>query len=325
MAVLSPGMTLADLAKQQEPGGAIATIIETLSPTNEILPDMVFKEGNLTTGHRAVVRSGLPEATLRMLNQHVGATKSSTAQITFDTATAVSWCEFDTQLLKMSANPEQFRANEIRAHTQGVMKAVAQNVIYGNSKADPTQPMGLTQYYNQLGLENAENIIDAGGTGSDNASIWLVGWGDMTISGIVPKGMPAGLQITPYGEQVSQTTEGLMAVDRTMISQSFGIAVEDWRYAVRGCNIDRSSISSVNLPELMFKMTERLPEMSSVRPVFYMDRYVLENLRIQLASQRASSTLTVEEVGGVRTNMFQGTLPIRRVEALRADEARVVA
>ena len=324
MAVLSPGMTLADLAKQQEPNGAIAPIIEKLAPTNEILPDMVFKEGNLTTGHRTVVRSGLPEATLRMLNQHVGATKSSTAQITFDTATAVSWCEFDTQLLKMSANPEQFRANEIRAHTQGVMKAVAQNVIYGNSKLDPTQPMGLTQYYNQLGLENAENIIDAGGTGSDNASIWLVGWGDMTISGIVPRGMPAGLQITPYGEQVSQTTEGLMAVDRTMISQSFGIAVEDWRYAVRGCNIDRSSISSVNLPELMYKMTERLPEMNSVRPVFYMDRYVLENLRIQLASQRSSSTLTLEEVGGVRTNVFQGT-PIRRVEALRADEARVVA
>jgi hypothetical protein len=45
------------------------------------------------------------------------------------------------------------------------------------------------------------NLTDAGGTGSDNTSIWLKVWGDNTVHGVFPKGSKAGLQHNHLGEQ----------------------------------------------------------------------------------------------------------------------------
>ncbi|KKM21220.1 hypothetical protein LCGC14_1637650 [marine sediment metagenome] len=59
--------TLLDLAKASDPDGKIATIVEILNETNEILEDMTWIEGNLPTGHRTTIRSGLPAPTWRKL------------------------------------------------------------------------------------------------------------------------------------------------------------------------------------------------------------------------------------------------------------------
>ena len=61
MATLSSiNPTLADLAKVTDPDGSISDVVEILNQTNEILLDMTWLEGNLTTGHRTTVRAGLP-------------------------------------------------------------------------------------------------------------------------------------------------------------------------------------------------------------------------------------------------------------------------
>jgi hypothetical protein len=51
-------------------------IIEMLSQTNEIMIDMLVIEGNLPTGHKSTVRTGLPTATWRLLNYGIVPTKS---------------------------------------------------------------------------------------------------------------------------------------------------------------------------------------------------------------------------------------------------------
>ncbi len=50
---------------------------------------------------------------------------------------------------------------------------------------------------------NAQNIIDAGGTGTDNTSIWLV-WGENTVHGIFPKGQKAGIQMEDKGRDTGR-------------------------------------------------------------------------------------------------------------------------
>src|SRR5258708_33785452 len=74
-------ITYADWAKRLDDGYKIATIIELLSQTNEILEDMYVIEGNLPTGHKTTVRTGLPQATWRLLNTGVPNAKSTTAQL----------------------------------------------------------------------------------------------------------------------------------------------------------------------------------------------------------------------------------------------------
>ena len=72
---------LVDLTKRLDPDGRIAQIGELLNQTNEILLDMPWKEGNLTTGERTVVRTGLPTVAWRLLNKGVASSKSTTDQI----------------------------------------------------------------------------------------------------------------------------------------------------------------------------------------------------------------------------------------------------
>ena len=81
MATLAGALTYADWAKRVDDGYKIATIIELLSQTNEIMIDMLVMEGNLPTGHKTTVRTGLPTATWRLLNYGIQPTKSTTAQI----------------------------------------------------------------------------------------------------------------------------------------------------------------------------------------------------------------------------------------------------
>ena len=61
MATLANGvLTLADWAKRLDPEGKVPVVAELLSQRNAILEDAVFQEGNLPTGHRVVIRTGLP-------------------------------------------------------------------------------------------------------------------------------------------------------------------------------------------------------------------------------------------------------------------------
>jgi hypothetical protein len=91
MAVRAPGLvratiggtalTYADWAKRMDDDGKVATIINLLSQTNEILDDCLVVEANLPTTHKTTVRTGLPQATWRLLNYGVAKTKSTTAQV----------------------------------------------------------------------------------------------------------------------------------------------------------------------------------------------------------------------------------------------------
>ncbi len=74
-------LTLADVFKRTDADKQIATIIELLAQDNPILQDMIVKECNDGTTHLTTVRTGIPEATWRMLYQGVQPTKSTTAQV----------------------------------------------------------------------------------------------------------------------------------------------------------------------------------------------------------------------------------------------------
>jgi len=77
--------TLLDLAKRLDPDGKIAAVAEILNETNEVLMDMTWLEGNLPTGHRTTIRSGIPVPTWRKLYGGVQPTKSTTVQVTDNT------------------------------------------------------------------------------------------------------------------------------------------------------------------------------------------------------------------------------------------------
>lgn len=321
--------TLLDLARRTDPDGKIADIVEILNQTNEILQDMVWIEGNLTTGHRSTIRTGLPAPTWRKLYGGVQPTKSTTAQITDNCGMLEAYAEVDKALADLNGNSAEWRLSEETPHIEGMSKEIAETIFYGNEGTEPEAFTGLSPRFNDESAANADNIISGGGSGSDNASIWLCVWGPNTGHGIVPKGSQAGLQMKDLGEVTIENVDGnggRMQAYRSHYRWDAGLTIRDWRYFVRIANIDRSALTSdastgANLPNLMFEALDRLPNMNG-RSAFYMDRGILTKLRQQTAAAVKQSALTVEQVGGIPVTSFQ-QVPIRRVDVLSGDEATV--
>jgi hypothetical protein len=329
--------TLLDLAKRTDPDGRIAAVVELLNETNEILEDMTWVEGNLATGHRTTIRSGIPTPTWRKLYEGVQPTKSTTTQVTDNTGMLEAYAEVDVALADLNSNTAAFRLSEERPHIEGMNREIVDTLFYGNESTEPEAFTGLAPRFNDLAAESADNVIDALGTGADNGSIWLVVWGPNTCHGIIPKGSTAGLKVEDKGQVTIEDADGSggrMEAYRTHYRWDAGLTVRDWRYIVRIANIDKSNLSivfnagvfaspSAHLPNLMFQAMRLIPNLSMGRPVFYMSRDMLTTVDQQTAAATQGSTLKTDMVGGKFVTSFHG-IPIRRVDALAANETRVV-
>ena len=321
--------TLLDVTKRLDPNGNIDAIAEILSQTNEILDDMVWIEGNLPTGHRHTIRSGLPTPTWRKLYGGVQPTKSRTVQVTDSTGMLEAYAEVDKALADLNGNSASFRLSEDRAHIEGMNQEVASSLMYANEATAPEEITGLAPRFNDLSADNAENIIKSGTT--PNHSLWLVVWGPNTVFGMYPKGSTAGLQMNDKGQVTIEDIDGSggrMEAYRTHYRWDCGLCLRDWRYVVR-CQIDWSELlkdaeTGPDLIDLMTQMIERLPSgaTSMGRPAFYVGRSVRSFLRRQTVNKVANSTLTMDEVAGKKALTFDG-IPVRRVDSLTYTETEV--
>lgn len=335
MATLSAAYpTLLDVAKRIDPDGKAAKIAEMLSQENEILDDMPWFEGNLSTGHRCTVRTGLPTAAWRKLNQGVPRSKSTTAQIDEATAMLEGWSDVDKDLAELNGLESSFRLSESAAFIESMNQKMASTVFYGNSVTEPESFLGLAPRFDDVpttvgGAENKDNVIDAGGTGTDNTSIWLIGWSEKSVHGIYPKATQAGLKHEDLGlDTVLDANGNPYRAYRDHYQWKCGIALKDWRYVVRIANIDVSDLiadesTGAKLTRLMTRALERIHSLSGVRPAFYMNRTVRSILRQQIVEKVKNSTLTVEELYGKRV-LMASEVPVRRTDALLNNEARVV-
>lgn len=347
--ILSTGaLTLADWAKRVD-DDKIAIIINILSQQNAILEDMLWIEGNLPTGHKTTVRTGLPSATWRLFNAGVQPTKSTTAQIVDTCGMLETYSDIDCALAELGGDISQIRMSEDLAFIEGMNQQLASALFYSNALATPQQIMGLSPRYNTVTTttaQSANNVIDGSGTGSVNTSLWLLSWGPNNMTGIFPKGQISGLQHRDLGEQTLYTavsTTGaptMLQVYRTHFKWNCGLSVRDWRFGVRLCNIDTTNLiagTGVNLINGMVRMINRLPiqpgkagpvqdsdapqQLEVGRAAFYCNRTVLTYLDIQ-ALNKSNALLTINDTFGRPRLEFRG-IPVRCVDAITNTESRI--
>lgn len=329
LAVTHP--TLLDWKSRLDPNGAVAHIIEMLSQTNEMLDDMVWLEGNLPTGHRTTVRTGLPAPTWRKLYGGVQPTKSRTAQVTDATGMLEAYAEVDCALAELNGNTTSFRLSEDSAHIEGMNQEMAASLIYASEVTAPEEITGFAPRFNDQAALNGENILTDAATpdGTDNSSIWLIGWGPNTAHGIFPKGSTAGLKVQDKGQVTIESVDGnggRMEAYRTHYSWRGGLTVRDWRYVVRinfdAENLVKDAATGPDLTDLMMQAVDLLPSLKNVRPAFYMNRSTKAWLRRQMVNKTKNSTLSIETMGGKRVLMFD-EIPVRRVDAITNTEAGI--
>ena len=238
-----------------------------------------------------------------------------------------AWSEIDKKLVDLSGNPGQFRMNEAQAFLQGMADEMASTVFYGSAANEFT---GLAPRFNDLAAENGSQIIDAGGTGSINTSIWMVVWGDRTCHGLYPKGSSAGLQREDKGVQTKETDGGVYDVVREKFTWDLGLTVRDWRYVSRIANIDitAAQAGTVDLMTYLRKAYYALKQrqIPNGQAAIYLNTDMMEVLDALATNNGTSENyvrLTPATLEGGEVLTYRG-IPIREVDALLNTEARVV-
>ena len=321
---------LIDIYKQQDGNGQYIPVIEMLKEMNPILEDAIAIECNKGTSHLHTVRTGLPAVTWGKLYQGIPQGKSRTAQVEDTTGFVEGLSTIDQRLLDLSTNEGAVRLSEAMAYLEAMNQEVASKMFYGNTASDPEEFMGLAPRFNDKSASNGNQIIDAGGTGSDNTSIWFVTWGDNQTCLLYPKGTKAGVQREDMGKQRLTDGSGNAYYGKEeKFTWHVGLAVKDWRYVSRIANVDVSDMQagSVALYDFMRKAYYQLQNrrVAGGKIAIYCNRDVLESLDALATNQGASDNfvrLKPMEIEGKEVMTYRG-IPIRETDAIVNTEAQV--
>jgi hypothetical protein len=347
-ALIGPAaLTFADWSARADDDGKVATIINLLSQSNEVMKDMLVIEANQATSHKTTVRTGLPSGTWRLLNYGVAQTKSTTAQVVDTCGNLETYSTIDKDIADLNGNTAEFRLSEDLAFLEGMNQQMAGVLFYGNTSVNPERFMGFAPRYNTVTTataQTANNVIDAGGVGATNTSIWVVVWGPNTMTGFFPKGKVSGLQHRDLGEwTVYDANNNPYQAYRTHFKWELGFSLRDWRYSVRVANVDVTQLqtgSAANLINALIRALHRLPtapvnassEQSSDAPdegamsmgqtVIYANRIIRTYLDIQ-ATNKTNVLLRMEQFHGETVTTFKG-VPVRTCDQILSTEARLV-
>lgn len=334
MATLSSNyLNLIDVHKQNDP--RTGEIIEVLKRQNPILDDAVAMECNLGGTHRHTIRTGLPTPAWGSLYKGIPQSKSSVQQVDDTTGFLEARSGVDTRALQLSKNPAALRLGEAMSHLEAMNQEMATGMFYHDTATTPEKFKGLASRFGSIGGGAAGNqIVDGGGTGSDNTSIWMVTWGDHACHLLYPEGTKAGVDRQDKGEQrVTDGNGDAYYVKEETFTWHMGMAVKDWRYVSRVANIDTSLMlaGSVDIYALLrkafYKLQSRRMDSVNSRIAIYCNRDVMEaldGLAVGTGSgANGALRLVPRELEGREVLTYRG-IPIRETDALLNTEARVV-
>ncbi len=331
-------LTLAEWAKRMKPDGTLdGEIAELLSQSTPEVEDIPFQASNRVTDHQVTQRTGLPTVTRRRINAPIQPSRSTTEQLT-ETMTMYSvMSQVDCHLPELAglSVEDQIakRFGEAAPQIESLGQTFADDIWNGDPTGDETQFQGFAARYASLGNQ----VLDAGGTGNDLSSIYLINWGKAKVYGIFPKNYKAGVDHKDWGEQLVQSETGIGAgmvpafVDTWMWDA--GLVVHDPRHVVRISNIESADVLGVsgtqqltdygtNILYLMSEALLRLPDQGKTgNPVFYMPRSVFIGLDRQVLARTNDNAFKYMDVAGQGPIATMRTVPCKISDRLGYTES----
>jgi hypothetical protein len=336
-------LSMADIYKRTLPGGGVASIMEMMNTTaQDIFTDFVMQECNDGTKHIYTARTGLGTVGWGALYGGIKQSKSKTQQVTETTGFAEKLCSVDTRLLDLAgANEAAVRAQESEADIEAMAQELVSALFYHNTATNPRLPKGLGPRYSVKANSGAgKQIIDAGGTGSDNTSLYVLTWGGSGLVALYPKGTKGGITQEDKGEQrvLDENGDPYFAKEE-LIRAHMGFGLGDYRRCARVANIDASELAAgnVDLYKFVRKAYYAVHGLRNVnvkvtadtepgRTVIYCNVDTLEALDALATNAGTADNFTRlkwMEIEGKEVLTYRG-VPIRETSALLNTEARVL-
>jgi hypothetical protein len=312
-----------------------ARIIPILKKFTPLIDDMPVFACNGGTVHDTVWEHAIPGDSWGVLNRGTPVSEGDTTVLTDTTANIAREAAIDQRILSKSKNPAHTKLVRTRRQFMSMSQQAERNFFNGNKNATPDGIHGLAPRYGTIsGNPFNAQIVDGAGTGTDNASIWLVGWGEEGVHGIHPEDSDAvGIKHTPREVARVSDSTGVYYIEPDSYEWDTGLAVAHPGAVVRICNIDRSALTinaatGANILRLLRTAYHRATDFASIGDLdwkIYMDGQIFEYLDHHSQEANSNTFLTYLETktGGKPTFAYRD-MPIRKAHMLRADEARVV-
>jgi len=327
-------LTLRDIVSRQNPDGNVADVAELLTQENPILEDAIMLESNQDSSHKTTIRTGIPEPTWRKFNQGVSQSKSTTQQVVDSMGMLEDYSIIDKSLADLGGNDAQQRMIEASAHIEGMSNTMAEALFYGNGIIEKEAFTGIAPRLSKLSSDetlSGSQIIDAGGVGSDNSSIYITCWDPTVAHLIYPKGQKGGLQKIDDGVvDVYDSDNKSYKAYRDHFKWDIGFVLRDWRQFVRIANIDVSELSDAGesgfdgaqLINLLIKAVHKIKNRMKGKIVIYCNEDIHTAIDL-IAANKSNTHFTSKEIGGVDVFHFRG-YPIRVCDVISSAEDRVV-
>jgi len=313
--------TLLELAKAQN-NGDILSMAMVLARVNTMLADGTQMQANNPNFHKSYISKVLPTGTLRIVNR--GITKefaAGSAQV--DNVVVIeSRNELDELQINLAGpNGAKYRAQKDQMFIEGLGQTIAHQLVYGTTLITGETTMAVDEIQglsSRVITKTASNAVDAGGSGGDTSSVWVIEWGVGKVYMVYPYGYSIGISKEDLGRMtVFDASSRAYMAWVSLFKGSLGLVVEDPRAIQRICNVETSGSSNIITAEMIIDAVNRLPNRGEGAAIYC-------NRTIAGYIEKAGLGTTAHPVvrggegnpwGSGRVKDFQG-IPIRMMESL---------
>ncbi len=315
---------------------------ETLTENNPFLFDLAIISATGILSDQGSRETSLP--TPQIINVGAGHESSTVRWDTFkeNISIFVDRADIPKHVLDLQPDKLAFRAKVEDRHMEGFGQGVTNHMFYGTSVATPEKFDGLDVRYSVPDSTDPTNpssasadafVFDAGATGVDTMSVWLVQHGLDKIKGITPINDPMmGIEKVDSGLVYDDTDTTYTKVDagrkkrqvhRTEFEWKIGLSVVDMRAVARVRNIGVAiDALDASFLQLIFQAEDEVFK-GSGQIFAYVPKRMLTFLHI-MAEAKQNVTYDTNNIYGIP--LFRiGNILIRPEDALNIDESVVAA
>jgi hypothetical protein len=334
-------LSMIDQYKGIDGKGRLIDVVETMNNTSQyIMDDWTWMACNSGTKHTRSIRTGLPSVSWGVLYGGIAQSKATKQTVDDTTGFVEGLSSVDQRQLELYAGNEMaIRMVEGRSFIESMSQELVTALFYHNSDTNARLPKGLGARFGVKSTSGAGNqIVDAGGTGSDNTSIWFVEWGYDGLSVIYPEGTTAGITRENKGQQrVLDASGNPFYVEEELFRCYAGFSLGDWQRVSRIANIDVSNMQAGSVEiydflrmayyKLKSRRTSKVQDIAAPgRVAIYCNRDVMQAMDALATNQGTTDNFTrlkYGEIEGKEVLTYRG-IPIRETDAILNTEARVL-
>lgn len=310
---------LLDYARQFDESGKEYQVVRILDKNSPIIRDAITVESNSDSGHEYAILNGLPSVVWRRAYEGVTPTKGSQTVVkeTYGRMSCVS--ELDVAIAEKGGNVAAMRAANLENRLEAMTQEAASKLIYGAKDKDEKAFVGFAARYSSLkndkNAKNASQVVDFGAgteeSGNVFTSIYLIGWAKGKIFTFFPKGTRAGIKTYDFSAagpiNLEDANGGTYPGYKEQAEWLMGLAVQDWRYGARICNIPNPATLSVDdkikLYEKFMYAVGQIHNLENCKLAAYCSRATKDALRI---GYMKSGGVTVYQQNNMTSSGNQG-------------------